>query len=83
MYSLCLKISVWDGGNICHWVHPSIIKHLKSLRMTRITHISRGQNAVSDFLASFARTERRTVVWLGSGPPEVIDFCKDECKVAA
>lgn len=29
---------------------------------------SRGQNIVSDILASFAKTERRTIIWLGSGP---------------
>lgn len=59
------------------------IKYLKSLRTTRIAHINRGQNLVSDFLASFARTESRTVVWLGSGPPEVIDLCKQDCTVDA
>uniref|UniRef100_A0A453AFP1 RNase H type-1 domain-containing protein n=1 Tax=Aegilops tauschii subsp. strangulata TaxID=200361 RepID=A0A453AFP1_AEGTS len=55
------------------------IKYLKSLRTTSIIHIKRGQNLISDFLASFARTESRTVVWLGSGPPEVINLCKQDC----
>lgn len=57
------------------------VKHLKSLRTTRITNINRCQNLVSDFLAKFACSESRTVVWLGSGPPEVIDLCKKDCKV--
>ena len=43
------------------------IKHLRSLRMTRFTHINRTQNNVSDSLAKYARSEGRTVVWLNSG----------------
>ena len=43
------------------------IKHQLSLRRTYVTHVARGQNAVSAFLAKFARTETRTVVWLNSG----------------
>ena len=38
---------------------------------------------VSDYLAKFARTEGRTVVWLGSGLPEVIALCKEDCTVDA
>jgi hypothetical protein len=30
--------------------------------------VDRGQVRVSHVLANFARTERRTVTWLGSGP---------------
>lgn len=59
------------------------IKHLMSLCTTCITHINRSQDCVSDFLASFARIESGTVVWLGSGPPEVVDLCKKDCSMDA
>lgn len=49
--------------------------------MTHIAHINRGQNSVSEFLAKHARSESRTVVWLGSGLPEVIELCKLDCTV--
>lgn len=57
------------------------IKHLKSLCTTCIAHINRTQNYVSDFLAKFARTESRIVVWLGYGLLKVVDLCKVDCKV--
>lgn len=40
------------------------IKHLRSLRRTTFHHVHPSQNSVSDFLAKFARTQSRTVVWL-------------------
>ena len=49
------------------------IKYLFSLRKTCITQIKRSQNVVGDFLVNFARTENRAVVWLGSGPPDVVE----------
>lgn len=49
--------------------------------MTTISHVSRDQNLVSDCLAKFARIEGRTVVWLGSGIPEVVDLCKKDCNM--
>uniref|UniRef100_A0A8R7UWG1 RNase H type-1 domain-containing protein n=1 Tax=Triticum urartu TaxID=4572 RepID=A0A8R7UWG1_TRIUA len=52
------------------------IKHLMSLHTTSVFHINRNQNVVSDYLAKFARIEGRTIVWLGSGPPHVVDLCK-------
>lgn len=58
------------------------IKHLRSLRMIYITHVNRSQNVVSDFLAKFARSEHRTVVWLGSAPLEVVDLFKEDCKTS-
>lgn len=45
------------------------IKYLLSLHKTCITLIKRSQNIVADYLANFARTKNRIVVWLGSGPP--------------
>ncbi|VAH21106.1 unnamed protein product [Triticum turgidum subsp. durum] len=58
------------------------IKHLMSLRRTCVTHIGRSQNVASDFLVKSARTEHRTVVWMDSGPPEVVDFCKEDCMMS-
>mgnify|MGYP000988840899 CR=1 FL=1 len=40
------------------------IKHLLSLRKFCITHVPRSQNKASDKLASFARSEGRTITWL-------------------
>ena len=51
------------------------IKHLRSLRTSIFTHIHRSQNVVSDYLAKYARTENRSVVWLNSGLSEVIELC--------
>lgn len=51
------------------------IKYLRSLRATCVTHVMRSQNSISDYLAKFARSNGRTIVWLNSGPLEVIDLC--------
>ena len=51
---------------------------LRGGRDTRLAHISRDQNKVSHFLANFGRVEERTVVWLGSGPGDVPDLCKQD-----
>ena len=64
-------VNILNGRDMDRSVYASLvaeIKHLKSLRMARITYISCSQNVVSDILASFAKTERRTIVWLGSAP---------------
>lgn len=58
------------------------IKLLMSTRESCITHISRGQNVVSDYLANYARTEGRTAVWLHSGPGKVETLCHSECNMA-
>lgn len=55
------------------------IKYLLSLHKTCITHINRSKNIVSDYLANFARTENKIVIWLGSGPPEAVDVWKVDC----
>ena len=54
------------------------IKHLRSLRTSIFTHIHRSQNVVSDYLAKYARTENRTVVWLNSSLSEVIKLCNTD-----
>ena len=51
-------VNIVNGRDTDMSVYASLvaeIKHLKSLRMTRVTHISRGQNVVSDIIASFAK----------------------------
>ena len=55
------------------------IKYLRSLRETTFSFVHRSQNNVSDFLANFARTKSRTVVWLNSGLSEVIELCNADC----
>ncbi|KAM3214170.1 hypothetical protein ACQJBY_066545 [Aegilops geniculata] len=56
------------------------IKYLLGLRKTCISHISRTQNKASDSLASFARTQGRTMTWLGAGPVEVVEIASNDCK---
>ena len=79
-----LAVNMLNDSGMNRSVYAALVQeimHLKSLRMTCITHINRGQNCVSDFLAKFARTDSRTVVWLGSGLQEVIELCKKDCTV--
>ena len=47
-------------------------------RPVKLAHVRREQNDASHYLASFGRVEKRTVVWLGSGPGEVNDLCKND-----
>ncbi|VAI49470.1 unnamed protein product [Triticum turgidum subsp. durum] len=56
------------------------IKHLMGLRKTCISHIVRSQNKASDCLAKFARTQGRTLTWLGAGPDEVVEIAFYDCK---
>ncbi|XBI14594.1 hypothetical protein VPH35_057162 [Triticum aestivum] len=67
-------------------VHAMMIEDTKILlhegREFIIKHIKREQNSVSHFLANFGRTEKRTAVWLRSGPREVPDLCKADMFVA-
>ncbi|KAI5010582.1 hypothetical protein ZWY2020_012719 [Hordeum vulgare] len=55
------------------------IKHLMSLRETSITHTSRQQNRVSNSLANFARSEARTMTWLGSVLAEALELNVCDC----
>lgn len=45
---------------------------LKGDRKFLVKHIRREQNYVSHFFANFGRINRRTAVWLRSGPDEVL-----------
>ena len=56
------------------------IKYLLSLRQTCISHIVRSQNKASDILAVFARSQGRTMTWLGAGPVEVVEIALNDCK---
>lgn len=56
------------------------IKYLRGLGDYCITHVTRTQNKASDRLASFARIEDRTITWIGSGPPEVLELAISEPK---
>lgn len=56
------------------------IKHLMGLRKTCISHIVRSQNKVSNCLAKFARTQGRTLTWLGSGLDEVVEIASLDSK---
>ena len=55
------------------------IRYLLSLRESCITHVNRTQNQVSDSLANFARTEGRTMTWIGSSPPSVLELVTAHC----
>lgn len=62
--------------------YAMLIKQIRRLmregREVKVAHIVREQNGVSHYLALFGRTEKRTAVWLGSGPGDVPDLCKNE-----
>ena len=76
-------VSLISSLDTDHSVYSSIvreIKHLMGLRKTCISHIVRSQNKASDCLAKFARTEGRTMTWLGAGPVEVVEIASNHCK---
>lgn len=50
------------------------IKHFMSLRQTCITHVVRSRNKASYSLALFARSQGRTMTWLGAGPDELMEI---------
>ncbi|VAI83937.1 unnamed protein product [Triticum turgidum subsp. durum] len=55
------------------------IRYLFTLRQSCITHVSWSQNKASDSLASFGRTQGRTMTWIGSGPSEVLELVATDC----
>lgn len=44
----------------------------------KLAHVAREENGVSHYLANFGRLEERTSVWLGSGPGDAPDLCKND-----
>lgn len=78
-----IAVKLIQASEVDRSVYSSIIKeirYLMSLRENCITHVSRSQNKVSDSLAKFARSEGRTMTWLGSGPPEALELAAIDCK---
>ena len=78
-----IVVKLIQASEVDRSVYSSIIKeirYLMSLRENCITHVSRSQNKVSDSLARFARSEGRTMTWLGSGPPEALELAAIDCK---
>ncbi|KAI5010288.1 hypothetical protein ZWY2020_012425 [Hordeum vulgare] len=77
-----VAVKMIQANDIDRSLYSSLVKEIKyllNLRRTSITHISRSQNKVSNFLVNFARLEGRTMTWLGSGPPEAIELNNAEC----
>ena len=69
-------IKLIQGQETDRSIYASLVKEIRyllSLRECCITHVNRSQNQVSDSLANFARTEGRTMTWIGSGPPTVLE----------
>ena len=59
-----------------------LIEEIKASLIERnscITHVVRSKNNASHFLANFGRSQCRTVVWLGSGPDELLDIAGHDC----
>ena len=73
-------INMLRGNIVDRSRYVMLIDQTKRLMMggreVRLAHIPRDQNTVSHFLADFGRVEERTAVWLGSGPGDVPDLCK-------
>ncbi|KAM3333188.1 hypothetical protein ACQJBY_028355 [Aegilops geniculata] len=78
-----IAVKLIQASEVDRSVYSSVIKeirYLMSLRENCITHVSRSQNKVSDSLAKFARSEGRTMTWLGSGPPVALELAAIDCK---
>jgi hypothetical protein len=62
-----------------------LISEIKSLasgdRLCKFVKVDRGQVRVSHYLANWARSEHRTVVWLVLGPDVVIQALEAESSV--
>ena len=44
-----------------------------------VTHVRRSGNSASHSMANFGRANGRTMVWLGSGPEEVLNVALRDC----
>jgi hypothetical protein len=67
-------------------IHSFLVSEIKILvsdsRLCSFVKVDRGQVRVSHVLANFARTDRRTVTWLGSGPDVVLQEIERESLVS-
>lgn len=69
-----------DSSQLGHLVEH--VKHLMNQgRSFIVNKISREMNQVRYLLAHFGRLEERTLVWLGSGPDEILDLILRNCNV--
>jgi hypothetical protein len=65
--------SVQDRSPFVFWVAE--LRALVSRdRICNIVKVERSQVRVSHVLANFARMERRTATWLGSGPEDILQL---------
>lgn len=77
----CLEIvKLLKNEDMDRSIHMSLIEEIKSLmkiRQTSIAHVKRDQNISAHFMANYARVNRRTAVWLASGPDGLTDTCQN------
>ena len=79
-----VAIKLIQGQETDRSIYASLVKEIRyllSLRECCITHVNRSQNQVSDSLANFARTEGRTMTWIGSGPFTVVELASADCNL--
>ena len=77
--AMLLKSEVDDRSRFAFLVRRDVKKLLRS-NNSCITHVSNTQNLASISLAIFARDGSRTMTWVGSGPPEVLQAAAIDCK---
>ena len=72
------------SGLLCLRIGPNFARTVKLVLLVFflrdcITCINRSQNVVADYLANFARTEKRIIGWLGSGSPGALHLSRVDC----
>lgn len=75
--AMLLKSEVDDRSRFAFLVRD--VKKLLRSNNSCITHVSNTQNLASISLANFARAGSRTMTWVGSGPPEVLQAAAIDC----
>ena len=77
-----MVVGMITGGGMNRSAYASLvneIRYLLTFRQSCITHVSRSQNKASDSLAAFGRAQGRTMTWIGSAPPDVVDLVAMDC----
>ena len=77
-----VAVSIITCGDFDRSIYSSLVNDIRSLLSSHqscITLVVRSQNKASDILASYGRTNRRTMTWVGPGPPEVLELAQEEC----
>ena len=77
-----VAVSMITCGVFDRSIYSSLVNEIRCLLLSHqscITHVTRSQNKASDKLASFGRTNRRTMTWVGSGPPEMLELAQIDC----